>query len=107
MVLCPTSQTIVQHLRQWDYACFSNHGIVLHTTLHELVLCNSDLGCPHLGSGERSASQTMSFSDYGLTLCISDRISDHFKTLDLEMSWACVYISDPEPTHRISVLDFL
>jgi len=73
MSLCSTSQTIVQHPGPWDHARFSNHEIVLDTSYHELVLRNSDLECLHLGSGERSASQTMSSSDYGLTL----RISDH------------------------------
>ena len=66
------------------------------------MLRNSDLRCPQLGSGERSASQTMSFLDYRLTL----RISDH-EILRLETSGVCVRISDPEPTLRISVLVFL
>ena len=75
---------------------------MLRISDHELVLRNSDLECPHLGSGARSTSQTMSFSDYELTL----RISDH-ETLRFEMSWACIHISDPEPTLRTTVFDFL
>ena len=75
---------------------------MLRISDHELVLLISDLDCPHLGSGARSTSQTMSFSDYELTLRISDN-----ETLRLEMSWTCAHISDPEPTFCISVLDFL
>ena len=56
---------------------FLNHKIVLHTAYHELGLRNSDLESPQLGLGEHFAAQTMSFSDYELTLQISDRISDH------------------------------
>ena len=59
---------------------FLNHKIVLHTTYHELGLRNSGLECPQICSGEHSAAQTMSFSDYELAL----RISDH-ETLRLEM----------------------
>ena len=47
------------------------------SSYHELVLRNSDLKYPHLGSS--SASQTMSFSDYELTL----RISDHELVLNI------------------------